>query len=137
VLFSGEVETKLMEEIKVFGSLVTIILCHAIIAIAIFYDHEEDHKFHDWQGPQGHLLCIVRLVIFGAFLVGLCTQKKSDNPRQTHYMRLVSFAGTLYLLSLPVVVVFTNYALETVSQQNFIVFGSFACQMAAVGVLYY
>ena len=50
---------------------------------------------------------------------------------------MVGLAGTLYLLSLPMVVGFTNYALDNLSQQSFIVFGSFTCQMLAIVTLYY
>ena len=49
----------------------------------------------------------------------------------------MGLAGTLYLLSLPLVVAFTNYALDNLSQQSFIVFGSFACQMLAICALYF
>lgn len=75
--------------------------------------------------------------MFVVFLFGICTRNKIENAKEARYMHIITFAGCVYLLSLPVVVAFTNYALETVSQQNFIVFGSFACQMAAVGLLFY
>jgi len=27
-----------------------VIICHALTAVSIFFDHEEDHKYHDYQG---------------------------------------------------------------------------------------
>lgn len=29
-------------------AITLVILCHAVIAVSIFYDHEEDHKYHDY-----------------------------------------------------------------------------------------
>jgi hypothetical protein len=119
-----------------------VIIGHAITAVTIFYDHEEDHKYHDYQGPQGFLLCCLRLVMFLAFLIGICQRKPlSSNDiqkaKEAHYFRIIGSAGSVYLLSLPFVVYFTNYALDNLSQQKFIVFGSFACQLYAIFVLYF
>ena len=42
-----------------------------IIALLMFYDHEERHKFHDYQGPQGVAICSIRVVFFIVFMIGL------------------------------------------------------------------
>lgn len=127
----------------VMTCIFVIILCHALTAIAIFYDHEEDHKYHDYQGKQGLTLCILRVIMFVAFIFGLYNRSKITGAssqqlaRESRYFRIVGLAGTLYLLSLPAVVAFTNYALENLSQQSFIVLGSFACQTLAILCLQY
>lgn len=76
--------------------------------------------------------------MFAAFLIGLCNRKAISGvsdlqlAREARYFRIVGLAGTLYMLSLPVVVVFTDLALENLNQQSFIVIGSFACQTLAI-----
>ena len=37
----------------------------------MFYDHEERHKFHDYQGNQGVAICLIRVLFFFAFVYGL------------------------------------------------------------------
>ena len=46
------------------------LLMHLCIVILIIIDHEERHKWHDFQGPSGELLCLIRLVLFGIFCHG-------------------------------------------------------------------
>lgn len=59
--------------------------------------------------------------MFFAFVYGLFTYKPqpnstaTHNQREAHYMRIIGFAGTLYLLSLPLVITFTNFALDKFS----------------------
>jgi hypothetical protein len=136
-------EVRLNGNMKVLVSIFVVVFCHALTAISIFYDHEEDHKYHDYQGPQGLLLCILRITMFAAFLFGLCNRKSftgasdQQNAREAKYFRIIGLAGGLYLLSLPLVVGFTNFALENLSKQQFIVLGSFVCQFFAVLVLQY
>jgi hypothetical protein len=114
-------------------SLNVVLLMHAGIAVSIFYDHEEDHKYHDFQGFQGILLCAARMIVFCFFILGMTQYKAPANStashiaKESHYMRIIGLAGTMYLLSLPLVVAFTNFALDNLSQQTFIVFGSFTC----------
>lgn len=102
-------------------SLNMVLLMHAAIAFSIFYDHEEDHKYHDFQGFQGMLLCAARMVVFCFFVLGLLQYKPPANStaahiaKESHYMRIIGLTGTLYLLSLPLVVAFTNFALDKMS----------------------
>lgn len=42
---------ELDKNLGVMVSLTVVIVCHAVTAVSIFYDHEEDHKYHDYQGP--------------------------------------------------------------------------------------
>lgn len=89
------------------------------------------------------MLCFLRLVMFLVFVLGLTSRgsqqgnSEAYNAKESHYFKVVGLAGTLYLLSLPGVVAFTNYALDNLSQQSFIVFGSFACQMFAICTLFF
>jgi hypothetical protein len=55
-----------------------VVICHALTAVAIFYDHEENHKYHDYQGPQGLFLCALRFVMFVAFIWALWTRRQAE-----------------------------------------------------------
>jgi hypothetical protein len=73
------------------------------------------------------------MIVFCFFVLGMTQYKAPANStashiaKESHYMRIIGLAGTMYLLSLPLVVAFTNFALDNLSQQTFIVFGSFTC----------
>ena len=68
-------QVSLDQDFKVLLAITVVVVCHAITAVSIFYDHEEDHKYHDYQGPQGFLLCVLRILMFLAFVLGLSTRK--------------------------------------------------------------
>lgn len=71
-LFNMEnLNINLNQNLGVFTALSIVIVCHAVTAVSIFYDHEEDHKYHDYQGPQGFLFCVLRMIMFCAFCLGL------------------------------------------------------------------
>jgi hypothetical protein len=36
------------QDLKVLVAITVVVICHAITAVSIFYDHEEDHKYHDY-----------------------------------------------------------------------------------------
>ena len=44
---------------------------HFAIAYLMFIDHEERHKWHDYQGPQGLTLCLIRMGLFVLFINGI------------------------------------------------------------------
>jgi hypothetical protein len=46
-----------------------VIVSHALIALLMFFDHEERHKFHEYQGTQGLSLCLFRVFFLFVFLV--------------------------------------------------------------------
>ena len=48
-----------------------ILVIHCLIGGLIFLDSEEHHKWHDYQGVQGVLLCVFRVIMFAAFIYGL------------------------------------------------------------------
>ena len=48
-----------------------VVTMHFIIAMLIYHDHEEHHKFHDYQGFHGVALCYARVIIFIIFAIGL------------------------------------------------------------------
>lgn len=74
-LFNLEnLQINLTQNIGVAAALTIVIVCHAVTAVSIFYDHEEDHKYHDYQGPQGFLFCVLRMIMFFAFCLGLFTR---------------------------------------------------------------
>lgn len=51
IVRADSLQATLDKNISVLACIFVIVLCHALTAIAIFYDHEEDHKYHDYQGP--------------------------------------------------------------------------------------
>jgi p-aminobenzoyl-glutamate transporter AbgT len=48
-----------------------VILIHVVIGALMFIDNEEHHKFHDYSGIQGLVLCIFRVFMFIGFIYGL------------------------------------------------------------------
>jgi hypothetical protein len=48
-----------------------VLVIHTLIGGLIFLDNEEHHKWHDYQGVQGVLLCVFRIIMFGAFIYGI------------------------------------------------------------------
>ena len=52
-----------------------IVVMHAIIGGLIFLDSEEHHKYHDYSGVQGILLCLFRVLMFAGFLFGIKTTR--------------------------------------------------------------
>ena len=61
-----------LNDLKVHkGLMAGATLAHLVIAYLILTDHEERHKWHDYQGPQGIMLCLIRLGLFCIFANGL------------------------------------------------------------------
>ena len=126
--------------------LISACLAHMAIAFAMFTDHEERHKWHDYQGPQGIILCLIRIGIYGLFLNGVYqtwvkTQHEDVmimNAREHRvFLQSLVAIGSLYFLSLPVSVWIANEALPGPSQQQFIVLSIYASQLTTIAVLLY
>lgn len=80
-----------------------IIVMHVLIGGLIFIDTEEHHKFHDYSGIQGLILCIFRVLLYVGFIYGLRnTRKDIRDQKKIEYLRQMSISGTLYFLSLPI-----------------------------------
>lgn len=61
-----------VEDLDITIPIATFVLViHVIIGALIFLDNEEHHKWHDYQGVQGVLLCVFRIVMFVAFIIGI------------------------------------------------------------------
>lgn len=53
-----------------------VVVMHVLIGSLIFIDNEEHHKFHDYSGVQGLLLCAFRLLMFLGFIFGIIKSKR-------------------------------------------------------------
>lgn len=121
-----------------FIMLSMTVFCHALIAITIHYDREEDHKYHDYQGGQGFYLCILRLVLLGIFLLGIVrTSNFSSKVKEKAFLKIIAVSGTIYFISLPIAVMYTNNHISVFNKQSFIQVSCFFSQLIGIGVLYY
>jgi len=79
-----------------------VLFLHAMIGALIFLDNEESHKYHDYQGVQGILLCLFRLCLYAAFILGIVQTKKDMKDKgKVNFMIMLAIAGTFYFLALP------------------------------------
>lgn len=114
-----------LNDIKVYKwLLIGAVFIHLAIAYLMFIDHEERHKWHDYQGPQGLVLCLIRLGLFVLFINGILMtwqQTQHDNTliinRDGHrsFLTYLSLIGSTYFLSLPGAVLFAGHALPAPS----------------------
>jgi len=114
-----------------------MVLAHAATAIAVFFGREEDHKYHDYQGFQGLALCALRFIMFFVFLAGMIKQYNfgSGSKRESRFFWILTLSGSVYFLSLPLVVLITNYIMDPLWQQEFIIIGTFFCQLVGYSTL--
>lgn len=100
--------------------MVAVCLIHGCIILLSLLDHEERHRWHDYQGPHGELLCIVRLCLFALFCASCFkTWQKTQNESTViidfsgyrRFLQFLSFLGTIYFLSLPTAVLLANHAI--------------------------
>jgi hypothetical protein len=65
-----------------------VIIMHTAIGCLIFIDTEEHHKFHDYSGIQGIMLCFMRILLFIGFIYGFNqTRKEIKDQKKLEYMR--------------------------------------------------
>ncbi|CDW87269.1 integral membrane protein gpr180 [Stylonychia lemnae] len=114
-----------------------VIIMHVIVGGLIFIDNEEHHKFHDYSGIQGFMLCFMRILLFMGFIYGLYqTRKEIKDQRKLEYMRQLLLSGSLYFLSLPFFLLLCNL-LSPYNQQLFFVFSTFFTQLLSFILLLY
>ena len=101
-----------------------ILVIHALIGGLIFVDSEEHHKYHDYQGAQGILLIIFRILMYLAFAYGYWSTKTSLKERdKLGFLKIIFWTGNLYFLSLPLSVLVCEF-LNPYQQQSFIVYSN-------------
>ena len=82
-----------------------VVVLHTIIGGLIYLDNEEHHKYHDYQGIQGIMLCLFRICLFIGFMFGIVqTKREIKEKRKQSFMNFLAFSGSLYFLALPVFV---------------------------------
>jgi len=103
-------------------AVMVIVVCHAIAAISIFYDHEEDHKYHHYQGNQGLFICFLRFILFIGFFFGIYSTYSKVNTQPANspvkkFLLILTIIGTVFLLSLPLLIFWVSYFTESLDQQ--------------------
>jgi hypothetical protein len=103
---------------------------HFIMGFLMVFDHEEHHKFHEYQGLQGTLILSIKFIFLLSFLTCLffshkkVTSDKSLNltmqKRYKSWHTVLGLTGTSYLLALPMAVTFANWYLAPFYQHTFI-----------------
>jgi len=102
-------------------------MLQVVIGCLIFADHEERHKFHDYQGPQGFALCLIRVLFFLMFAYGFLGTTKEVNERsdelskvdalnQYNFLLMLGLAAVSYLLAIPAAVIFAEWTLMDFEQ---------------------
>ena len=136
-----------LDDVKVHAGLLgATIVAHLAIGLLMFMDHEERHHWHDYQGPQGTVLCLVRLGLFVLLLLGVqatwqTTQAGSiavfNQEGHRRFLQLIAFLGSLYFLAVPVAVAMANHAIPPVAQQEFISLAIYASQLTTIAFFLY
>ena len=115
----------------------------------MLFDHEEYHKFHDYQGPQGLALCLVRLALYAYFIYGLfCSYNEVfgesemgsmavNQDEYKKYLGMLFVSGSAYFLALPICVYIANEIVESFSQQYFIIVSTHVIQLATISFVIY
>merc|ERR1740139_829202 len=101
-----------------------ILVCglHFFMGFLMIFDHEEHHKFHEYQGLQGTIILAIKFIFLLAFLSALTLSHKKvqTDPTLNLVMQqrykswhiVLGLTGTIYLLALPISVAFANNVLE-------------------------
>lgn len=114
-----------------------LVIMHTIIGSLIFIDTHEHQKYHDYQGVQGILLCVFRVMMYLGFVVGMkFTRDEIKDFKKISYFRQLFFSGTLYLLSLPLFLILCQF-LAPYTQQLFLLYSTFFTQLMAFIILQY
>ena len=87
-----------------------VLVIHALIGGLIFVDNDEHHKFHDYQGAQGILLIIFRILLFAAFSYGYCSTKAEiKDPKKLSFLKMIFWTGNIYFLVLPLSIIICEF----------------------------
>ena len=114
-----------------------LIIMHLIIGGLIFVDTHEHQKYHDYQGVQGILMCVFRILLLLGFIVGMIfTRGDIKDPKKVPYFRHLLISGFLYLISLPVCLILCLFV-APYNQQLFLLYTTFFTQLMAQIILLY
>ncbi len=110
-----------------------------VLGYLVFIDHEEWHKYHDYQGVQGIMLAFIRVLTYVAFVYGLyVTRTEHGNAikKKIPFLNLLTWAGSIYFLSLPLNVLFATFV-APMNKQMFVTWATLIEQFLALTILLY
>eukprot|EP00331_Platyophrya_macrostoma_P022870 CAMPEP_0176437770 /NCGR_PEP_ID=MMETSP0127-20121128/18840_1 /TAXON_ID=938130 /ORGANISM="Platyophrya macrostoma, Strain WH" /LENGTH=165 /DNA_ID=CAMNT_0017821501 /DNA_START=34 /DNA_END=527 /DNA_ORIENTATION=- len=112
------------------GALVAIL--HIIIGVVGKIADDHASKVHDYDGWTGVILVIVRLVFFCVFVgFAINTYSKAQKKIQSFVLRIL-LIGTVYLLTVPVVVTISTVFVDFLWRHYVITLGNMILQSVTV-----
>mmetsp|Transcript_118667 Transcript_118667/g.369706 ORF Transcript_118667/g.369706 Transcript_118667/m.369706 type:complete len:436 (+) Transcript_118667:158-1465(+) len=78
-------------------------IIHVVLVLVTKVQDEASHRFHDNEGPTGWMLLVFRLALYFWFLWGVRSTGAEAGVRLRSFLRLFTFAGSLYFLSYPAI----------------------------------
>ena len=111
-----------------------ILVTHTIIAYLTAFDDGEHHKYHDYGGFQGLALISIRFILYGIFLYGVVTTLPKVNAKVKGFLKALSAAGTLYMLTFPTLWFF-SFIITAHLRNRLIVFGNLLAQLFAIIIM--
>lgn len=78
-------------------------VAHVILVLIVKLQDEASHRFHEYEGPAGWVLLVLRLVLFAWFIWAAQSTGAEGGFRLRSFLRRFTFAGSLYFLSYPAI----------------------------------
>lgn len=112
------------------------ILVHVIFGAMTYIDRDAHHKYHDFAGWQGGCIIVLKLFLLGAFYYFWKENQGQISKDSEAFYRQFTIIGVLYLLSVPVWIVYC-YTLPEWNRQHFFRVSSQLSHILLNSYLYY
>lgn len=107
-----------------------VIVLHLMVAGLGRLADDSHSKYTDYEGIAGILLLCMRVGLWGWFALNMKSLYESSQPTLRTLVWELALIGTIYLLSLPVLVVI-SYIIAPYIRKKVVIIGSLVIQMAA------
>ena len=104
------------------------------IGFLTYLDKGESHSYHDFSGWPGFIIVMIRLLIFGFFIMQCSKTQNTLSKKQATFFKKMKVSGTIYILGFPFLY-FISPLLHDIARHRLFEFGHYLIQIIAIMIL--
>ena len=93
-----------------------------VISVLGILNHDSHDRYHMYDSVPGFIQLIIRLMVYLVFVGGVIYSHKTHNNSK-RFSGILYVCGSVYILSLPLMLILTTFHLSKIDQQELVFVG--------------